>query len=134
MLRRYDVLFIADEVICGFGRTGEMFGCDTFGIAPDIMTVAKALSAPYMPISRPSSAPRSSRRSGRAKHGKLGNFGHGFTYAGHPVAAAVALETLKIYQERDLVGRCGKVSPHFLAKLNAPGASIRWSARPAASA
>ncbi|MEJ1974819.1 MAG: aminotransferase class III-fold pyridoxal phosphate-dependent enzyme [Acetobacteraceae bacterium] len=51
VLRRYDILFIADEVICGFGRTGQMFGCDTFGIRPDIMTVAKALSASYMPIS-----------------------------------------------------------------------------------
>src|SRR6202012_3534445 len=51
VLRRYDILMIADEVICGFGRTGNMFGCDTFGIAPDIMTVAKALSSAYLPIS-----------------------------------------------------------------------------------
>jgi 4-aminobutyrate--pyruvate transaminase len=118
VLRRYDILFIADEVICGFGRTGKMFGCDTFGITPDIMTVAKALSASYMPIS-------ATIVSGKifdalvAQSTKLGNFAHGFTYAGHPVAAAVALETLKIYEERDLVGMVGRVAPHFQARLQA---------------
>jgi len=118
VLRRYDILFIADEVICGFGRTGQMFGCDTFGIQPDIMTVAKALSASYMPIS-------ATIVSGKifeaiaAHSGRLGNFGHGVTYAGHPVAAAVALETLKIYEERDLVGMVQKVAPHFRARLDA---------------
>jgi 4-aminobutyrate--pyruvate transaminase len=118
VLRRYDILFIADEVICGFGRTGQMFGSDTFGIRPDIMTVAKAPSASYQPIS----ATIISEAINNAlveQSGKLGNFGHGLTYAGHPVAAAVALETLRIYEERDIVSVVGAVSPHFLSRLRA---------------
>ena len=118
VLRRYDILFIADEVICGFGRTGGMFGCDTFGIKPDIMTVAKALSASYMPISATLVSGRIDEAMA-AQSRKLGNFGHGVTYAGHPVASAVALETLKIYEERDLVGMVGQVSPHFMSRLQA---------------
>ena len=118
VLRRYDVLMIADEVICGFGRTGEMFGCDTFGIEPDIMTVAKALSSAYMPISATiisdTIAEAISRHSG-----KLGTFAHGFTYAGHPVAAAVALETLRIYKERDIVAKVKAAAPHFQSRLRA---------------
>jgi 4-aminobutyrate--pyruvate transaminase len=116
VLRRYDILFIADEVICGFGRTGRMFGCDTFGIRPDIMTVAKALSASYMPISA-TIVSGAIDEALAAQSRKLGNFGHGVTYAGHPVAAAVAAETLKIYEERDLVGMVGRVSPHFMSRL-----------------
>ncbi|MBN8929379.1 MAG: aspartate aminotransferase family protein [Rhodospirillales bacterium 69-11] len=116
VLRRYDILFIADEVICGFGRTGKMFGCDTFGITPDIMTVAKALSASYMPISATIVSEKIADAM-EAQSRKLGNFGHGVTYAGHPVAAAVALETLKIYEERDLVGMVGKIAPYFQERL-----------------
>ena len=118
VLRRHDILFIADEVICGFGRTGNMFGCETFGIEPDIMTVAKALSSAYLPIS-------ATILSGTiadvvmAHAGKLGNFAHGFTYAGHPVPAAVAIETLKIYQERDMLGHVRTVGPHLQARLRA---------------
>ena len=117
-LRRYDILMIADEVICGFGRTGEMFGCDTFGIRPDIMTVAKALSSAYMPISATviSGAIDDALR---AQSRKLGGFMHGVTYAGHPVAAAVGVETLKIYEERDIVGVVKAVAPHFQARLRA---------------
>jgi 4-aminobutyrate--pyruvate transaminase len=118
VLRRYDILFIADEVICGFGRTGRMFACETFDITPDIMTVAKALSASYMPIS--ATLVSEQVHDGLIEQSrKLGNFGHGFTYAGHPVASAVALETLRIYQERDLVGMVGKVSPRFMSRLRA---------------
>jgi 4-aminobutyrate--pyruvate transaminase len=109
---------IADEVICGFGRTGNMFGCETFGIEPDIMTVAKALSSAYLPIS----ATVISEKIAEAitKHsGKLGNFAHGFTYAGHPVSAAVALETLKIYEERDILSQVRKVAPYLQEKLQA---------------
>src|ERR1700761_1875000 len=118
VLRRYDILMIADEVICGFGRTGNMFGCETFGIAPDIMTVAKALSSAYLPIS----ATVISEKIAEAitKHsGKLGTFAHGFTYAGHPVSAAVALETLKIYEERDILAHVRQVGPHLQDKLQA---------------
>ncbi|ONG54926.1 aspartate aminotransferase family protein [Pseudoroseomonas deserti] len=116
VLRKYEILMIADEVICGFGRTGQMFGCDTFGIEPDIMTVAKALSSAYLPISATLiSAPIAEAITAHA--GKLGNFAHGFTYAGHPVSSAVALETLKIYEERDIIGHVAEVSAHFQAKL-----------------
>ena len=102
VLRRYDILFIADEVITGFGRTGNMFGCETFAIEPDIMTVAKALSSAYLPISATIISEKIAEAI-TAHSGKLGNFAHGFTYAGHPVSAAVGLETLKIYAERDIL-------------------------------
>jgi 4-aminobutyrate--pyruvate transaminase len=118
VLRRYDILFIADEVITGFGRTGNMFGCETFGIEPDIMTVAKALSSAYLPIS----ATVISEKIAEAitKHaGKLGNFAHGFTYAGHPVSAAVGLETLKIYAERDILSHVRQVGPYLQERLQA---------------
>ncbi|RMD62344.1 MAG: aspartate aminotransferase family protein [Alphaproteobacteria bacterium] len=110
VLRKYDVLLIADEVICGFGRTGNMFGCETYGIKPDIITVAKALSSAYLPISAVliSDAIYQAVADNSAK---IGTFGHGFTYSGHPVPAAVALETLKIYEERDIVGHVRRVAP-----------------------
>jgi 4-aminobutyrate---pyruvate transaminase len=116
VLRRYDILFIADEVICGFGRTGNMFGCETFGIEPDIMTVAKALSSAYLPISATIISEKMAEAI-TAHSGKLGNFAHGFTYAGHPVSAAVAVETLKIYAERDILSHVRKVGPYLQEKL-----------------
>ena len=118
ILKRYDILMIADEVICGFGRTGQMFGCDTFGIKPDIMSVAKALSSAYLPISATIISGKIAEALA-AQSKKLGNFNHGFTYAGHPVAAAVALETLRIYEERNIVGMVQAVAPHFQARLRA---------------
>ena len=120
VLRKHDILMVADEVICGFGRTGQMFGCDTYGIKPDIMTVAKALSSSYLPISATLvSAPiyeglvKGSERNGA--------FSHGVTYAGHPVASAVALETLKIYEESNIVGHVQRMAPTFQARLAALG-------------
>jgi len=112
ILRKYDILFIADEVICGFGRTGNMFGSETFKLQPDIMTMAKALSSAYLPISavvineKVYSALRDNS-------GKIGTFGHGYTYSGHPVSAAVAVETLKIYEERDILSQVRRVTPAF---------------------
>jgi len=112
ILRKYDILFVVDEVICGFGRTGNMFGSQTYNLKPDIVTVAKALSAGYMPISATlvSSAIHDVLL---AQSDKLGIFGHGYTYSAHPVPAAVALETLRIYQERDIVGRVRKLAPRL---------------------
>jgi len=118
VLRRYDILFIADEVITGFGRTGNMFGCETFAIAPDIMTVAKALSSAYLPISATIVSEKIAEAI-TAHSGTLGNFAHGFTYAGHPVSAAVGLETLKIYAERDILSHVRKVGPYLQEKLQA---------------
>jgi len=118
VLRKYDILLIADEVICGFGRTGNMFGTETFGLQPDIVTMAKQLSAAYQPIAavmineRVYSAIRSSS-------GEIGTFGHGFTYGGHPVATAVALETLKIYEERDIVSHVRSIMGGFQSGLQA---------------
>ena len=112
VLGKYDVLLVADEVICGFGRTGNMFGCQTFNIEPDIMTMAKALSSGYQPISAVMiSDPVYQTLADNSA--KIGTFGHGFTYSGHPVPAAVALETLKIYEERDIVAQVRRVGPHL---------------------
>jgi 4-aminobutyrate--pyruvate transaminase len=119
VLRKYDMLFIADEVICGFGRTGNMWGCETYDLQPDMITCAKALSAGMQPIS----ALMVNQRIFQAmlhESRKLGNFAHGFTYAGHPVTTAVALETLRIYDEMDMLGHVNKVGPHLqrgLARL-----------------
>jgi len=116
ILRKYDILFVVDEVICGFGRTGHMFGSQTFNLQPDIMTLAKALSAGYVPIS-------ANLVSGKvyevllAQSDKLGIFGHGYTYSSHPVPAAVALETLKIYDELDIVAQVRRVGPRMQAGI-----------------
>jgi 4-aminobutyrate---pyruvate transaminase len=117
ILKKYDVLLIADEVICGFGRTGEMFGTTTFGLEPDFITVAKALSSAYMPISGLMLSERVYRVL-VAQSEKIGVFSHGYTYSGHPVASAVALETLKIYEERDTLGHVQAMTPAFQAALH----------------
>src|SRR5208282_5655953 len=98
VLRKYDILLIADEVICGFGRTGNMFGTETFGLQPDMIVVAKALSSAYLPISGVSMSDKIYQAL-LIESEKIGTFGHGYTYSAHPVPAAVALETLKIYEE-----------------------------------
>jgi 4-aminobutyrate--pyruvate transaminase len=118
ILKQHDILFVTDEVICGFGRTGNMWGCDTYGLKPDILTCAKQLSASYQPISATliSDALYDSLLEGSRRHG---SFGHGFTYGAHPVACAVALETLAIYEERDILSHVRKVSPVFLKGLEA---------------
>ena len=112
ILKKYEILFVVDEVICGFGRTGNMFGAQTFGLKPDIMTLAKGLSAGYQPISA-SLVTNKLYEILVAQSDKLGIFGHGYTYSGHPVPAAVALETLKIYEERDIVAQVRRVGPRM---------------------
>lgn len=112
VLHEYGVLFIVDEVICGFGRTGNMFGSETFGLRPDLMCCAKALSSAYLPISA-TFVSEPIYRAMVAESEKIGVFGHGYTHSGHPVAAAVALETLDIYEERDVVGHVRAVAPRF---------------------
>lgn len=116
VLRRYDILLIADEVICGFGRTGNMFGCETFGLEPDIITMAKQLSAAYQPIAAVMINDKI-YSAVRDASGKIGTFGHGFTYGGHPVATAVALETLKIYEERNIVSYVRSIMGDFQSGL-----------------
>jgi 4-aminobutyrate--pyruvate transaminase len=116
ILKKYDILFVVDEVICGFGRTGNMFGAQTFDLQPDIMTLAKALSAGYQPISA-NLVTNKLYETLVAQSDKLGIFGHGYTYSGHPVPAAVALETLKIYEERDIVAQVRRVGPRMQAGI-----------------
>ncbi|WP_085031478.1 aspartate aminotransferase family protein [Ensifer aridi] len=118
VLRKYDILLIADEVICGFGRLGTMFGSESFGMQPDMISMAKQLSAAYQPISA-LMINEKVHAAIVAESEKIGTFGHGFTYSGHPVATAVALETLKIYEERDIVGHVQNVAPLFQRRLRA---------------
>jgi 4-aminobutyrate--pyruvate transaminase len=116
VLRKHDILFVADEVICGFARTGELWGSQTYGIAPDMITSAKALSAAMQPISAVLISDRI-HEAMLAQSDKLGNFAHGYTYAGHPVAAAVALEVQKIYAEIDIVARAKRLGPVLQSAL-----------------
>ncbi|HEX5796095.1 MAG TPA: aspartate aminotransferase family protein [Geminicoccaceae bacterium] len=101
--REHDVLLIVDEVICGFGRTGRWWGAERFGIRPDIVTAAKGLSSGYLPIA----AVLLGRRVGDALVAAGQEWTHGFTYSGHPVAAAVALENLRLLEEEGLHERAG---------------------------
>jgi 4-aminobutyrate--pyruvate transaminase len=116
VLHKYDVLLIADEVICGFGRTGEMWGSTTYGIRPDIITCAKGLSSGYLPIGAVMVSEEIYAALARQSE-KIGVFGHGFTYSGHPVTSAVALETLKIYEETSLLAHIQSVAPRMQAGL-----------------
>ena len=120
VLKKYDILLLADEVICGFGRTGNMFGSETFGIKPDMITIAKALSSGYLPISALMISEDIFQLMVKESE-KIGVFGHGFTYGGHPVPAAVALETLKIYEETDILGHIRSVAPIMQDKLRQLG-------------
>jgi 4-aminobutyrate--pyruvate transaminase len=118
VLAKYDILLVADEVICGFGRTGNYWGSQTFAITPNILTCAKALSAAFLPISAVMVDARVFAALADESH-KIGTFGHGFTYSGHPVPAAVAIEALKIYDEIGLVDQVRATAPHFQAALRA---------------
>jgi len=112
--RRYDVLLVADEVITGFGRTGRFFGCESYGFEPDLMTVAKALTSGYLPLSATIVGRRVATR--LAESG--GRFAHGFTYSGHATAAAVALETIRILRDEAIVERVrDDVGPYLMACL-----------------
>jgi 4-aminobutyrate--pyruvate transaminase len=120
VLKKYDVLFIADEVICGFGRTGEMFGTTTFNLQPDMITLSKQISSSYQPISA-LLINENVYQPLADESAKIGTFGHGVTAAGHPVAAAVALENIAIIEERDLVGNVRAQSPKFFGRLKTIG-------------
>jgi putrescine aminotransferase len=110
--RKYNVLLVADEVICGFGRTGQWFGHNTYGFTPDIITTAKQLSSGYAPIS----ATIASREIVEVLREKGGDFVHGYTYSGHPMCCAVAERNLEIIEREDLVTRTREVTGPYLAK------------------
>ena len=116
VLHKYDVLLVADEVICGFGRTGNMWGSETMDVQPDMLTCAKALSSAYLPIS---AVMLSDHVYGPlAEHAEqLGIFGHGYTYSAHPVCAAVALRTQQLIAERDIIGHVRSIAPVFAARV-----------------
>jgi len=120
VLKKYDVLLVADEVINGFGRTGNMWGSETFDLDPDFLSCAKQLSSAYLPISALMISDKIYQAM-VSESEKLGVFGHGSTYGGHPVAAAVALETLKIYEERDIIGHVRSVMGQFSDRMQKLG-------------
>lgn len=121
VLARHGIRFIADEVVTGFGRTGRRWGCDTFALAPRGVTVAKQLSSAYLPIGAILIDEELDEALLSASRDR-GVLGHGFTFGGHPAAAAVALKTLEIYEERGIYDHAARVARHFeagLAKLAA---------------
>jgi putrescine aminotransferase len=111
ILAKYDILFVADEVICGFGRTGEWFGSDYYGNQPDLMTIAKGLTSGYIPMG---GLVVSDKIVEVLKQG--GDFNHGFTYSGHPVAAAVALENIRILRDEKIIERVREETAPYLQK------------------
>ena len=116
VLQKHDILLVADEVICGFGRTGNYWGTQTMGMQPDIITCAKALSSAYLPISAVMVNEKVFTALADESH-KIGTFGHGYTYSGHPVPAAVAIETLKIYDEMNIVEQAATVGAFMQDEL-----------------
>jgi len=117
VLQKYDVLFVSDEVICGFGRTGNMWGADSFNVRPDILTCAKALSSAYLPISAVMVSDKVYKPI--VEHSdKLSLFGHGFTYSAHPVCAAVALRAQQLMKERDIIGHVRRCAPKFSERVD----------------
>jgi L-2,4-diaminobutyrate transaminase len=118
VLRKHDVFMIADEVICGFGRLGRMFGSAVYGIEPDLVTVAKQLTSGYFPLSAcfVSEDIWNVLRDGSPE---MGPFAHGFTYSGHPVGAAAAMANLDIVLGEDLVGNAARVGPYLQERLRA---------------
>ncbi len=120
VLKKHDVLFIVDEVICGFGRLGTMFGLEAFDIKPDMVILAKQLTSGYQPMSATVISDAIYDALVRQSE-KIGVFAHGFTYSGHPVAAAVGVETLKIYEERRIMDHINSVVPRFQERLRQLG-------------
>lgn len=116
VLRQYDILMIADEVITGFCRTGNLFGCETFNIQPDMITFAKGMSSAYQAISALLITGPMHEAIKEYSH-QFHVFGHGFTNTAHPVSSAVALEAIKIYEERDLVGHVRNLGPYLQKRL-----------------
>ncbi|MCY1266771.1 Putrescine--pyruvate aminotransferase [compost metagenome] len=112
ILKKYDILLIADEVITGFGRTGAMFGCDKYGIEPDLITVAKGLTSAYAPLSA-SIVGEKVYKVMEEGADKVGSFSHGYTYSGHPIGVAAANAVLDIVEQEDIPGNAAKVGEYF---------------------
>jgi L-2,4-diaminobutyrate transaminase len=123
VLKRHDILLIADEVICGFGRLGTPFGCHMYGIEPDLITVAKGLTSGYVPLSAAIVGAKvyDVMESGADK---VGAFSHGYTYSGHPIGAAAANAALDIVERDGLAGNAAKVGAHLQARMKAAFAQL----------
>ncbi|MBP7241229.1 aminotransferase [Amaricoccus sp.] len=115
--RRHDMLMISDEVICGFARTGEWFGCQTLGLPANSMSMAKQLTGSYFPLSAVA-IDRDMAETIEGNSGRIGTFGHGFTYGGHPVGCAVGVKALEIYERIDAPARVRALAPRFAAHLD----------------
>ncbi|NSZ55833.1 aspartate aminotransferase family protein [Agrobacterium vitis] len=118
VLKKYDVLLIADEVICGFGRTGAMFGSDLYGMEPDLVTVAKGLTSAYVPLSASIISQKIYDVMEEATP-RVGSFSHGYTYSGHPIGAAAANAVLDIVEREDLAGQAAQKGAYLLNRLKA---------------
>ncbi|MBV1694213.1 MAG: aminotransferase class III-fold pyridoxal phosphate-dependent enzyme [Hyphomicrobiales bacterium] len=118
LLAKHDIAFIADEVICGFGRTGNWWGSQTLGAKPTTVSMAKAVTSAYFPLGA-LTVPEPVYQAMVDESRKLGVFAHGFTYSGHPVGCAVAVKAIEIYERMDIVGHVRRVAPTFLARLTA---------------
>lgn len=116
VLNKYDIMFIVDEVITGLGRTGNPFGCQTFNIKPDTMSLAKALTSAYQPLSAVV-IPEKIYTAIVAASDEVGNFAHGYTFSGHPVAAAVGVKALEIYEREKIFEKVAALSPRFQQAL-----------------
>jgi L-2,4-diaminobutyrate transaminase len=118
VLKKYDVLLIADEVVCGFGRTGAMFGSDLYGMKPDLVTVAKGLTSAYVPLSASIVSQKVYDVMEEATP-RVGSFSHGYTYSGHPIGAAAANAVLDIVEREDLAGQSATKGAYLLKRLKA---------------
>ena len=118
VLQKHDIAFIADEVICGFGRTGNWWGSQTLGAQPTTVSMAKAITSAYFPLGA-LTVPEHVHEAMVGQSKKHGVFAHGFTYSGHPVGCAVALATIAIYERIDIVGHVRRVAPVFQKRLRA---------------
>lgn len=118
VLEKYDILLVSDEVITGFGRTGEMFGSKTYGMRPDVMVMSKQLTSSYFPFSAIMMNDKFYEPIAE-EGGRIGILGHGFTGGGHPVGAAIALENIAIIEEQNLVENARELGAYFQEKLRA---------------
>lgn len=116
ILDEHDILLIDDEVICGFGRTGEWFGATAMGMRPTTMSVAKQLTSAYCPLGAVL-IPAEIYAALEQQSAKIGTFAHGFTYGGHPLGCALGVKALEIYEKRDIVGRVRSLGPRFAERM-----------------
>lgn len=120
VLEKYDILLIVDEVICGFGRTGNMFGSETYDIRPDTISMAKALTSAYAPLGA-ITVTEDMYQAFVDESTRIGTFGHGFTYSGHPLGCALGVKALEIYENIDIVGKARAITPLFQKRLGELG-------------